>query len=126
MFLTMGGCTGASSCYGGVGINSSGLGGTPRDSMVDVRGSVGSMRKRSQLLTRDSGSSLGSESSVTQTTVMHHSQTYTAGRTVICKFFFFLLIVPRNWNGLSKLLIILHWYMLSYREIAYFSWIIGV
>ncbi|XP_042861450.1 uncharacterized protein LOC122246761 isoform X1 [Penaeus japonicus] len=79
MFLTMGGCTGASSCYGGVGINSSGLGGTPRDSMVDVRGSVGSMRKRSQLLTRDSGSSLGSESSVTQTTVMHHSQTYTAG-----------------------------------------------
>ncbi|XP_037789509.1 stromal interaction molecule homolog isoform X9 [Penaeus monodon] len=79
MFLTMGGCTGASSCYGGVAINSSGLGGTPRDSMVDVRGSVGSVRKRSQLLTRDSGSSLGSEASITQTTVMHHSQTYTAG-----------------------------------------------
>ncbi|XP_037789511.1 stromal interaction molecule homolog isoform X11 [Penaeus monodon] len=70
---------GASSCYGGVAINSSGLGGTPRDSMVDVRGSVGSVRKRSQLLTRDSGSSLGSEASITQTTVMHHSQTYTAG-----------------------------------------------
>lgn len=79
MFLTMGGCTGASSCYGGVAINSSGLGGTPRDSMVDVRGSVGSVRKRSQLLTRDSGSSLGSEASITQTTIMHHSQTYTAG-----------------------------------------------
>ncbi|XP_037789507.1 stromal interaction molecule homolog isoform X7 [Penaeus monodon] len=71
--------SGASSCYGGVAINSSGLGGTPRDSMVDVRGSVGSVRKRSQLLTRDSGSSLGSEASITQTTVMHHSQTYTAG-----------------------------------------------
>lgn len=70
---------GASSCYGGVAINSSGLGGTPRDSMVDVRGSVGSVRKRSQLLTRDSGSSLGSEASITQTTIMHHSQTYTAG-----------------------------------------------
>lgn len=88
MFLTMGGCTGASSCYGGVAINSSGLGGTPRDSMVDVRGSVGSVRKRSQLLTRDSGSSLGSEASITQTTIMHHSQTYTAGKFVIYKIFF--------------------------------------
>ncbi|XP_066988444.1 stromal interaction molecule homolog isoform X1 [Macrobrachium rosenbergii] len=75
MFLTMGG----SSYYGaGSGsLNSSALIGTPRESMVDVRGSTGSTRKRNQLIARDSGSSLGSESSVSQTSIMHHSHTFS-------------------------------------------------
>ncbi|XP_042208776.1 uncharacterized protein LOC121857022 isoform X8 [Homarus americanus] len=82
MFLTMGGCTGASSYYGGGGsLNSSGLVKTPRDSMADVQGSSGSGRKRSQLIPRDSGSSLGSESSMTQTSIMHHSHTYSTDLT---------------------------------------------
>lgn len=51
--------------------------GTPRESMVDVRGSTGSTRKRNQLIARDSGSSLGSESSVSQTSIMHHSHTFS-------------------------------------------------
>ncbi|XP_068240621.1 stromal interaction molecule homolog isoform X12 [Palaemon carinicauda] len=76
MFLTMGG----SSYYGtGSGsLNSSALIGTPRNSMVDVRSSTGSTRKRHQLIARDSGSSLGSESSVSQTSIMHHSHTFSA------------------------------------------------
>lgn len=56
--------------------------GTPRDSMADVRsstGSTGSTRKRSQLINRDSGSSLGSESSINQTNHMHHSHTFSTG-----------------------------------------------
>ncbi|XP_064098619.1 stromal interaction molecule homolog [Macrobrachium nipponense] len=75
MFLTMGG----SSYYGaGSGsLNSSALIGTPRESMVDVRGSTGSTRKRNQLIARDSGSSLGSESSISQTSIMHHSHTFS-------------------------------------------------
>ncbi|XP_071526231.1 uncharacterized protein Stim isoform X3 [Panulirus ornatus] len=77
MFLTMGGCTGATSYYGGGSLNSSGLAKTPRESMADVRGSTGSGRKRSQLIPRDSGSSLGSESSITQSNIMHHSHTYS-------------------------------------------------
>ncbi|XP_068240637.1 stromal interaction molecule homolog isoform X14 [Palaemon carinicauda] len=52
--------------------------GTPRNSMVDVRSSTGSTRKRHQLIARDSGSSLGSESSVSQTSIMHHSHTFSA------------------------------------------------
>lgn len=80
MFLTMGG----SSCFGaGSGsLNSSAFIGTPRDSMADVRsstGSTGSTRKRSQLINRDSGSSLGSESSINQTNHMHHSHTFSTG-----------------------------------------------
>lgn len=53
--------------------------GTPRDSMADVRSSTGSTRKRSQLINRDSGSSLGSESSINQTNHMHHSHTFSTG-----------------------------------------------
>ncbi|XP_045613801.1 uncharacterized protein Stim isoform X4 [Procambarus clarkii] len=77
MFLTMGGCTGASSYYGAGSLSSSTLVKTPRDSMADVKGSSGVTRKRSQLMPRDSGSSLGSESSVTQANIMHHSYTYS-------------------------------------------------
>lgn len=75
----MGGCTGATSYYGGGGLSSSGLIKTPGESMADVRGSTGSGRKRSQLIPRDSGSSLGSESSITQSNLMHHSHTYSTG-----------------------------------------------
>ncbi|KAK7068379.1 hypothetical protein SK128_002888 [Halocaridina rubra] len=72
---------GGSSYYGGGSgsLNSSAFIGTPRDSMADVRNSTGSIRKRSQLIARDSGSSLGSESSVSQTNCMHHSHTFSAG-----------------------------------------------
>ncbi|XP_069173262.1 stromal interaction molecule homolog isoform X16 [Procambarus clarkii] len=68
---------GASSYYGAGSLSSSTLVKTPRDSMADVKGSSGVTRKRSQLMPRDSGSSLGSESSVTQANIMHHSYTYS-------------------------------------------------
>ncbi|XP_050727548.1 stromal interaction molecule 2-like isoform X4 [Eriocheir sinensis] len=80
MFLTMGGCTGATSYYAGSSLSSSGIVRSPAESLVEVPGSSGAItRKRSQLIPRDSGSSLGSESSVTQSCVMHHSHTYSAG-----------------------------------------------
>ncbi|KAK8407201.1 hypothetical protein O3P69_002046 [Scylla paramamosain] len=80
MFLTMGGCTGATSYYAGSSLSSSTLVRSPGDSLVDVPGGSGAMvRKRSQLIPRDSGSSLGSESSVTPSCAMHHSHTYSTG-----------------------------------------------
>lgn len=93
MFLTMGGCTGASSIYGGGSLSSSGSVKSPRDSMVDVRSSCGSVRKKSQLLPRDSGSSLGSESSINQSSIMHQSHTYSAGKC-------FLIYCIDLWKGL--------------------------
>ena len=80
MFLTMGGCTGATSYYAGSSLSSSGLVTNTGDSLVDVPGGSGAMvRKRSQLIPRDSGSSLGSESSVNQSCAMHHSHTFSTG-----------------------------------------------
>ena len=80
MFLTMGGCTGATSYYAGSSLSSSTLVRSPGDSLVDVPGGSGAMvRKRSQLIPRDSGSSLGSESSVTPSCAMHHSHTFSTG-----------------------------------------------
>ncbi|XP_069944791.1 stromal interaction molecule homolog isoform X1 [Cherax quadricarinatus] len=72
---------GASSYYGGGSLNSPGLVKTPKESMVDVRGSSGSARKRSPLIPRDSGSSIGSESSGPQANTMHHSHTYSTDLT---------------------------------------------
>ncbi|KAG0710678.1 Stromal interaction molecule [Chionoecetes opilio] len=76
---TYGSSIGATSYYAGSSLTSSGLVRTPGDSLVDVPGGSGAMvRKRSQLIPRDSGSSLGSESSATQSCVMHHSHTFSS------------------------------------------------
>ncbi|XP_063860310.1 stromal interaction molecule homolog isoform X31 [Scylla paramamosain] len=77
---TYGSSIGATSYYAGSSLSSSTLVRSPGDSLVDVPGGSGAMvRKRSQLIPRDSGSSLGSESSVTPSCAMHHSHTYSTG-----------------------------------------------
>lgn len=77
---TYGSSIGATSYYAGSSLSSSGIVRSPGDSLADVAGGSGAMvRKRSQLIPRDSGSSLGSESSVTQTCAMHHSHTFSTG-----------------------------------------------